>query len=130
MKRKSGSRYLEEETCRVSKEEVTEKTINTLHILGNQTFAVSPFSEYFDTWLTNLQKVLAEFESNFATDIDDQFVKERSQILADVKLELEDKKRKEHDVWVGFLHVVIRPELRIAQTLPVFRARSLDDIAD
>ena len=31
--------------------EITEKTLNSLKRLGEQKFAVSPFSRYFDDWL-------------------------------------------------------------------------------
>jgi hypothetical protein len=43
----------------------------------------------------NLTDVLSEFESSPNISADDQFVKERSQILSIVELELEEKRRKE-----------------------------------
>jgi hypothetical protein len=43
----------------------------------------------------NLTDVLSEFESSQNISADDQFVKERSQILSTIELELEEKRRKE-----------------------------------
>jgi len=43
----------------------------------------------------NLTDVLSEFESSPNISADDQFVKERSQILSIVKIELEERRRKE-----------------------------------
>src|SRR5208283_2305150 len=53
------------------------------------------FSEHFDRWLVNLTDILSEFESSPNISADDQFVKERSQILSIVKIELEERRRKE-----------------------------------
>jgi hypothetical protein len=43
----------------------------------------------------NLKNVLSEFESSPTISADDQFVKERSQILSTVELELEERRLKE-----------------------------------
>jgi chromosome segregation ATPase len=72
-----------------------EKTLGRLRNLGNQTFAFFPFSEYLDDWLVNLKGVLTDFESNPSMSVDEQFVKERSQILSSIELELEERRRKE-----------------------------------
>ena len=76
-------------------EEVVDRTLSRLHNLGNQTFALSPFSEHFDRWLKNVEDVLSEFEPSSTINADDQFIKERSQIISNVKLELEERRHKE-----------------------------------
>lgn len=91
----SRGRYLLEETPVPTREGVVEKTLGKLRILGNQKFAVSPFSQYFDDWLVNLREVLSEFESSPNINADDQFVKERSQIVSNVEFKLEERRRKE-----------------------------------
>jgi hypothetical protein len=73
-------------------EEVSERTINRLHNLGNQRFALSPFDEYFGSWLIDLREVLTEFESSPAVIVDDQFRGERSRILSSVAAELERRR--------------------------------------
>ncbi len=75
--------------------EVSDKTLKRLRNLGSQKFGSSPFSEHFDRWLVNLTDVLSEFEASPNTSPDDQFVKERSQIRSIVKIELDERRRKE-----------------------------------
>ena len=75
--------------------EVSDRTLRRIRNLGSQKFGSSPFSEHFDRWLVNLTDVLSEFESNPNISADDQFVKERTQILSIVKIELEERRRKE-----------------------------------
>ena len=94
-KHRPRGKYLLEENPVPTSEEVAEKTLGRLRNLGNQTFAFSPFSEYFDDWLVNLKGVLIDFELSPSISVDDQFVKERSQILLNVELEFEERRRKE-----------------------------------
>jgi len=75
--------------------EVSELTLKRLHTLGSQKFGSSPFSLHFDRWLMNVTAVLSEFESHPNISVDDQFVRERSQTLSTIKLQLEDNRRKE-----------------------------------
>ena len=97
-KQRSGGKYLQEETPEVSAQEVAEKTLGSLSRLGNQIFALSPFSQYFDDWLVNLRQVISEFESNPTIKVDDQFVKERSQIFLDVEGALAEKRLQESNL--------------------------------
>ena len=75
--------------------EVSEGNLKRLHTLGSQKFGSSPFSEHFDRWLTDVAIVLSEFESHPKISVDDQFVKERAQTLAVIKLQLEERRKKE-----------------------------------
>ena len=97
-KQRSGAKYLQEETPEVSAQEVAEKTLNSLGKLGNQIFALSPFSQYFDDWLVNLRQVISEFESNPALTADEQFVKERAQIFLDVEGALAENRFQESNL--------------------------------
>jgi myosin heavy subunit len=94
-KRRSGGKYLPEETPEFSAKEVVEKTLGSLSKLGNQIFALSPFSQYFDDWLVNLRQIISEFESNPSINADEQFVKGRSQIFLDVEGALAEKRLQE-----------------------------------
>jgi len=76
-------------------EEIIEKTRVSLRGLGNQKFALSPFSQYFDDWLINLRKILSVFESNPLISVDEKFTEERQRILADVEGELVRKRVEE-----------------------------------
>ena len=96
-KHRAGGRYLPEKQI-VTAEEIVEKTLGSLNKLGSQIFALSPFSQYFDDWLVNLREVLSEFESSSALTADEQFVKERSQVLTDIERELAEKRLKEAEL--------------------------------
>ncbi len=93
-KQRLGGNYHQEET-EISAKEVVEKNLGILSKLGNQIFALSPFSQYFDDWLVNLRQIISEFESNPAIKVDEQFVKERSQIFLDVEGGLAEKRLQE-----------------------------------
>ena len=94
-KRRSSGKYLLEENRVPTSEEVVEKTLSRLRNLGKQIFAVFPFRVYFNDWLLSLKGVLITFESSPNVNIDEQFVKERSQILANVERALEERRLKE-----------------------------------
>lgn len=94
-KRRSSGSYISEENHAPTPEGVVERTLNRLHNLGNQIFAISPFSQHFGRWLIDLRVVLSEFESSPNLNVDDQFVKERSQVLSNVELRLEELRRRE-----------------------------------
>jgi len=94
-KHRSGGKYLLEKSEASTFKEVVEKTLVGLRNLGDQIFAFSPFSHYFDDWLLSLKNVLSEFESNPAIKMDDEFVKESSQVIADVELVLAERRREE-----------------------------------
>jgi hypothetical protein len=79
----------------VPSEDMVRRTLDRLHGLGNQTFAVFPFSEYFDGWLENVRDVLSDFEFEFEIATDGQFGEERSQILSNLEAELDERRKKE-----------------------------------
>jgi hypothetical protein len=93
-RRSLGSYELEEDHVQTFGE-IVDRTLKRLSNLGNQVFAVSPFSEHFGRWLVDLRIVLSEFESNAIISVDDEFMKERSQALSNVGLELEKRQSEE-----------------------------------
>ena len=93
-KHKDKSKLSHEET-EVTVEKTVEKTLTSIKKLGEQRFAISPFSQYFDDWLINLKEVLAEFESSQAITVDETFVKERERIVFQVERELTELKQAE-----------------------------------
>ena len=94
-KRGSVGSYVSEEDVVQTSEEIVDRTLKSLRNLGNQVFALSPFSEHFGRWLVDLRVVLSEFESTPVLSVDDQFLKERSEILSNVELELEKRRSEE-----------------------------------
>jgi hypothetical protein len=81
-------KYAPEEVPVLSSQEVADKTTTSLNRLGTQTFALSPYSQYYDDWLMTLQQLISEFESNPAISVDQDFKNARTQIFADVESEL------------------------------------------
>jgi hypothetical protein len=94
-KHRSGGKYLLEASEAPVFEAVVEKTLGRLSTLGGQTFACSPFSQYYDDWLLSLKSVLSEFESNSAVEVDEEFVKARSQVIANVEFNLSERRSEE-----------------------------------
>jgi DNA repair exonuclease SbcCD ATPase subunit len=84
-----------QEVTEVSAKEVIEKNLGYLSKLGNQVFAISPFSQYYDDWLVNLRQIISDFESNPAIKVDEQFVKERTQIFLDLEGAFAEKRIQE-----------------------------------
>lgn len=94
-KQKQAAKYLQEETPEVSAKEVTERALAGVNRLGNQIFALSPFSQYFDDWLVNLRQTISEFESSTVIKADEQFQKERDQAFADIEAALAENRLAE-----------------------------------
>ena len=94
-KHSHGGKYLLSESEAPTFEEVVEKTLGRMSSLGGQTFAFSPFSPYYDDWLLSLKSVLSELESNPAVNVDETFVKERSQVIADIELKFAERRLEE-----------------------------------
>ena len=98
-RRKEKKRYhgrpTPEQKHSATEKEISEATLKRLHTLGRQKFGSSPFSEHFDRWLINVETVLVEFESLSDINVDEQFVRERGETLATIKLTLECRRRKE-----------------------------------
>jgi len=94
-KHRSSRSYVSEEKHVPTSEEVVKSALNSLRIVGNQRFGLPPFYEHFDRWLANLGDVLSEFESSPAIGVDDEFVKQHSQILSNARLQLEERRREE-----------------------------------
>jgi hypothetical protein len=94
-KQKQAAKQFQEETPEVSAKEITERTLASVNRLGNQIFALSPFSQYFDDWLINLRQTISEYESSPVIKIDEQFEKERDQAFADVEAALAENRLAE-----------------------------------
>ena len=78
-----------------SKNEVIDQTLSGLKNLGDQSFAMAPFHQHFDSWLKSLQTVLDDFETSKVIDVDDRFTEERMRLFSVVKEALMGEKTKE-----------------------------------
>jgi hypothetical protein len=94
-RKRSGIGSRQDDKLVVSLKEVSEKTLQLLHNLGSQKFGCSPFSEYFDRWLSSLSNVLNEFELSPSVSLDGEFLEERSRIFSGVEFELLQRRNLE-----------------------------------
>lgn len=93
--RVTAKQQIQQETPQASPQEIIEKTLTRLEKLGNQIFALSPFSQYYDDWLINLKRTLAEFESDPAIKTDDQYIEEQNQTMQTIQATLAEKRLQE-----------------------------------
>jgi DNA repair exonuclease SbcCD ATPase subunit len=91
-----GGKYLLKESEPPPYEEIVDKTLARLSSLGNQVFAVSPFSQYYDDWLLSLKTILSEFESNPDVKFDSDFAKKRSEAIAEIERKLAKSRQEEN----------------------------------
>ena len=94
-KRRASGIYSVGEEHIPSRDEVFNRTLNGLHHLGTQRFAVPPFHEHFDRWLLSLRTILSEFESSESVTLDDQFREQYGQVLSDIELDLKQRRLRE-----------------------------------
>ncbi len=94
-KHRSSGKYLVKPSEAPAFEEVVEKTLSRLRNLASQTFACSPFTQYYDDWLLSLKSVLSEFESNPEVLVDEEFMKARSRAIDNVELKLSERRSEE-----------------------------------
>lgn len=95
---KTGAKYLNAEAATLTLHDVIGKTLLSIERLGNQVFALSPFSQYYNDWLINLRQVVSEFEAFLDITPDEVFVKEREQAFLDVQSALANHRIQEEAV--------------------------------
>ena len=84
---KTRNRAMEDSTLTL--QELEETTLSGLRNLGTQKFALSPFCDDFDLWITSLKTLLARFESSKLVTMDDQYVTECDLAVSSVESNLE-----------------------------------------
>ncbi|MDR2707757.1 MAG: hypothetical protein LBB87_03300 [Nitrososphaerota archaeon] len=120
---KYGNKQVWEEKT-VSLQQLFEITLKRLHTLGNQKFGSSPFCEHFDRWLLNVEAVLDEFEAQPDVNIDEQFTKERNQIVTEIKLQLDNRRQQENSLEIQ-INNVSDAKNRLQQTKKEYVAKAL-----
>ena len=100
-------------------EEIAKKILERLSNLGIQTFAFSPFSQYFRDWLLSLKNVISEFESNPNVKADEEFIEKRSQLISDIELNLSERQREE-DVLENATRMLTKQRNLLVQTKTEF----------
>ncbi len=122
--RKRPGRLLEDGPRLLTQNELVEVTLKRLHTLGAQKFGASPYSQYFDWWLLNVEAVLEEFRLHPEVGTDDQFVVETRDALSMVERQLEDRKAVE-EVSVHDVEAISKVKAQLAAAEKEFIARSV-----
>jgi chromosome segregation ATPase len=63
-KESQEAKFLYQEPIALAPEQVSSRIMNALEHLGNQRFALAPYSEHFDRWLKDIESVLRDFEDS------------------------------------------------------------------
>jgi hypothetical protein len=84
--RSSSIFYQEPEQINPSQLCVT--TLNAITHLGDQRFALPPFSEHFQRWLNDIKSLLADFENRLPEAIDEHYRESVQKLLLDAQEEL------------------------------------------
>ncbi|MCL1970516.1 MAG: hypothetical protein FWF66_03550 [Candidatus Bathyarchaeota archaeon] len=74
---------------------IVERALVSIERLGGQTFALSPFSQYYDDWLGNLRQIVTEFETGANVKVDKGFTEKCEQILLDMQTVLSNLRIQE-----------------------------------
>jgi len=72
-KEKRGTPIYYQEPEHIEPLELSSKTLNALEHLGNQRFALPPFTEHFQRWIKDVKTVLREFEAHLPEAIDQEY---------------------------------------------------------
>ncbi len=121
-----GKRQKLEEKHVATAQEATEVTLKRLHTLGGQRFGSSPFGEYFDRWLVSVEAVLLDFEANPNVNADEQFQKEREQILSTIKGQLE--KRRQQEATLAIEYENLQKSKRLLEQIKAEQINSLKEL--
>ncbi|MCL2172839.1 MAG: hypothetical protein FWB84_04250 [Candidatus Bathyarchaeota archaeon] len=127
-KNKANAKYLNTESVEQTLQDNVGKTLASIERLGNQVFALSPFSQYYDDWLINLRQVVSEFEAFPEVTIDETFVKEREQAFLDIELALTEYKTQEDNIAEAEKTIyTINQELRVLEATYTENSRTLNN---
>jgi len=91
------SRFYEESNP-VDLNQIRSVTMNSLEHLGNQRFALPPYSEHFQRWMKDVAALLADFETRLPEPIDQQLKGSMGKTLSEIENALRERTAIETDV--------------------------------
>lgn len=80
-----GTSIFYQEPEEINPSQISSKTLNALEHLGNQRFALPPFSEHFQRWVKDLKALLIEFETQLPDAVDEQYRENVEKSLTNVQ---------------------------------------------
>lgn len=86
------------ESSPVDLNQIRSVTLNSLEHLGNQRFALPPYSEHFQRWIKDVATLLADFETKLPEPIDQQLKGRIEKTLSEIEIALKDQTATEKDI--------------------------------
>ena len=80
-----------EEAALINPIEIRFSTLNSLEHLGNQRFALPPFSEHFQRWTKDVRAVLGEFENLLPQVVNEQYSESIEKTLISLQTALDER---------------------------------------
>ena len=80
-----------EEAAPINPAEIRFSTLNSLEHLGNQRFALPPFSEHFQRWTKDVGVVLGEFENLLPQVVNEQYSESIEKTLVSLQTALDER---------------------------------------
>ena len=91
------SRFYEESNP-VDLNQIRSVTMNSLEHLGNQRFALPPYSEHFQRWMKDVAALLSDFETRLPEPVDQQLKGTMEKTLSEIENALKERTAIETDV--------------------------------
>lgn len=96
-----GNQFVYQEAEVVDPTQVSSKALNAVLHLGNQRFALPPFSDHFQRWMKDLRTVLTEFETQLPEAVDQECKDSMETILIRVQENFTKRAVKEQNTSEG-----------------------------
>ena len=81
--------YVEHDQINAS--QLLSATANALEHLGNQRFALPPYSEHFQRWMENIATLLSDFESKVPEIVSEQYRENVDKVISNLKAALKER---------------------------------------
>ena len=86
------------ESSPVDLNQIRSVTVNSLEHLGNQRFALPPYSEHFQRWIKDVATLLTDLQTKLPEPIDQQLKGRIEKTLSEIETTLKDQTATEKDI--------------------------------
>lgn len=78
--------------------QIRTATLNSLEHLGNQRFALPPYSEHFQRWMKDIAALLSDFETQLPEAVDEQYKESIEKTLSNLQVALKERTETETSI--------------------------------
>jgi hypothetical protein len=93
-----GSSMLYVQHEQIDASQVCSVTVNALEHLGNQRFALPPFSEHFQRWMKDIATLLLDFETQIPQAVNQQYRENIDKIITNLQVALKGRTDTETNI--------------------------------